>query len=269
LFLLACLALGIVACWQQVRLYKKDHAITKLIVENKALKEEMMAIDGQLAELKDQASDVRVFQKELIKVIKDIDQKYPVNLIPYQGNHTSTHAEKDSHDLSNKIWKLASMESDLRTKSANLLGQAAFMRDVLSNTPSLMPVGIGYISSNFGLRKDPFSKRYIRHNGIDIAAPLGTEVYASADGKIKIASRSISFGNYVEIEHLNGYSTSYAHLSAMLVGKNQLVKRGQPIGLVGKTGTRCQGSHVHFEVKKNGILQNPAPYLITRPASYL
>lgn len=268
-FFLAFLTVALIVFWQQINLIKKNSVINKLTVENISLKEEMLAIDYQLSELKDQASDVRIFHKEMIKVIKDIDHNYPIDLMLDKDQHYHANNFHHNDNVSDRIWKLANVESDLRIKGASLLGQAAFMREILSHTPSLMPVATGYISSNFGVRKDPFSHKYIKHHGIDIAAPLGTPVYASADGKVKIASRNISFGNLIEIVHSNGYSTSYAHLSEILVRKDQTVKKGQEIGRVGKTGTRCHGSHVHFEVKKHGIHQDPKPYLISKPAVVL
>lgn len=271
---LVILVLMALSFWQQVRMYSKDRAIAKLEGENIALKNDLFSLDDQLAELKDTASDVRIFQKELIKVIKDIDQNYPVSFASSAHHaHHSAHPESQNPHLalknaSENLLVLSSSQANLRVQTASLLGRAVSMRDVLSQTPSMLPVGSGYISSDFGMRQDPFTKGYKRHHGIDIAAPLGTPVFASADGKVKIASRNRSFGNLIELEHADGYATSYAHLSEILVRKDQRVKRGQEIGRVGKTGTRCQGSHVHFEVKKRGVRQDPKPYLVASPPSF-
>lgn len=271
--LMTVFVLGVVTLWQQIRMFVKDRTIAALMQENASLKDDLYSIDDQLVALKDSASDVRIFQKELIKVMKDIDQNYPLSFSSPKRPEDKDVSASDSspryalQNASENILKLSSSQQTLRLQTASLLGRAVSMRDVLSNTPSMMPVGVGYVSSDFGVRHDPFTKEYKKHQGIDIAAPIGTPVVASADGRVKIATRNSSYGNVIEVEHQGGFTTSYAHLSEILVRKNELVKRGQEIGRVGKTGTRCQGSHVHFEVKKHGVRQDPKPYLIAQPPS--
>lgn len=98
------------------------------------------------------------------------------------------------------------------------------------------------------------------HRGLDIAAPTGTEIYAAEDGIVTVATMQSSYGNYVKIDHLNGYETVYAHCSALLVAPEQEVTRGQIIALVGSTG-HSTGPHLHFEVRRNGMNYNPADYL--------
>lgn len=181
---------------------------------------------------------------------------------------TAENPQQALRNANENIFKLSSSQQNLRFQTASLLGRAVSIRDILSKTPSMMPVGNGYVSSDFGVRLDPFTSAYKKHQGIDIAAPLGEMVVASADGRVKIATRNESYGNIIELEHVDGYATAYGHLSEILVRKNQLVKRGQEIGRVGKTGTRCQGSHVHFEVKKNGIRQDPKPFLVSSPPRF-
>jgi murein DD-endopeptidase MepM/ murein hydrolase activator NlpD len=274
--LTAIVVMAVVSSWQQVRMSVKDRTIAKLMRENAALKNDLFSIDDQLVELKDTASDTRIFQKELIKVIKEIDQNYPINFGAH-ANHANSGsgglvAQNPQIALKNageNILKLSSSQQNLRFQTASLLGRAVSIREILSKTPSMMPVGTGYVSSDFGVRHDPFTKEYKKHHGIDIAAPLGTPVVASADGRVKIAMRNRSLGNVIELEHDDGFATAYGHLSEILVRKNEFVKRGQEIGRVGKTGTRCQGSHVHFEVKKHGVRQDPKPFLVSSPPRYL
>lgn len=271
----AVFLLALVSLWLGVRMYNKDRAIAKLMKENTSLKKELYSLDEQLLELKNTASDVRLFQKELVKVLHDIDHKYPLSMS--SKAHPHEHASQSNtqcpqvalRNVGENILQVASSQNTLRFQTASLLGKAVSIRDVLSHTPSMMPVGAGYISSDFGNRLDPFTKLRKKHHGIDIAAPLGTAVFASADGRVKIASRSRSFGNLIELEHADSYATTYGHLSEILVRKDQLVKRGQEIGRVGKTGTQCQGSHLHFEIKKNNVSQDPKPFLVSSPPRYM
>ncbi|MFV0624719.1 M23 family metallopeptidase [Sphingomonas sp. ac-8] len=126
--------------------------------------------------------------------------------------------------------------------------------------PSLQPVDNIKLSSNFGVRSDPFRGTAAMHAGIDLPGPLGTPVYATADGIVGRAQRAGGYGNLIELNHGKGIQTRYGHLSKILVSQNTRVRRGQLIGLMGSTG-RSTGSHLHYEVRINGAAVNPVPYL--------
>ena len=98
------------------------------------------------------------------------------------------------------------------------------------------------------------------HKGVDIAAPMGTDVYCSAQGKVIFAGQKSGYGNCVIIEHGNGLATLYGHLSKILVDANQQVKIGDVIAKVGSTG-RSTGPHLHYEVRKNNTPINPKLFL--------
>lgn len=272
----AIVCLSLVVLWQHAQLFRKNLALAELSNENQELKKNLLTLDSDLGEIKDSASDVRLFQKELIRVMNDIDRRYPVhfhnkphvkfastfNEMPYDPEETVKNANQ-------MIFKLADSQHNLRFQTANLLGKAVTIREILSKTPSMMPVSDGYISSDFGFRRDPFSSSRKRHNGIDISTPIGTPVYASADGVVTQAGYHSDFGYKVEVGHIDGFSSSYSHLSNLHVQKGQKVIRGQTVGLSGQTGKRCKGAHVHFEIMKDGIVQDPKPYMITKPKTVL
>jgi murein DD-endopeptidase MepM/ murein hydrolase activator NlpD len=136
----------------------------------------------------------------------------------------------------------------------------------IKRIPSISPT-VGIIVSNFGYRNDPFTGEYKIHEGIDISAPLGTPVYASADGIVIFAGYKEGYGLEVEISHQNGIITRYAHLSRILVSPGQKIKRGEIIGKVGSTG-RSTGSHLHYEVIVNGRAVNPLNYIILSDVVY-
>jgi lipoprotein NlpD len=98
------------------------------------------------------------------------------------------------------------------------------------------------------------------HDGIDIAAPKGTPVFAARDGRVIFSDRLSGYGNVVIVEHAGGFATVYAHNDANLVRKGAKVVRGQHIADVGDTG-RTRGSHLHFEVRKQNVARNPLYYL--------
>jgi len=113
----------------------------------------------------------------------------------------------------------------------------------------------------------PVRKKRVLHAGVDIAAPNGTPVYASGNGKVVEARYSSSYGWYVEIRHAGGFSTLYAHLSKLYVKKGNVVHMGRRIGNVGHTGI-ATGNHLHFELRKNGKPQNPLQWVILRDSRY-
>ncbi len=216
-----------------------------------------------------------MFQREIVRVIKNIDQNYPISLGDIarpRSNQLSDEGFNGTEDVLNEVlMRVFSSyllhKENLRLETASLLGRAISIKDLLDNTPSMLPVGAGQISSGFGVRVDPFTHRRKLHHGLDIRAPIGTSVVASADGDVDIAGRNAELGNYIKLVHQDGYTTVYGHLSSILVQKGIRVKRGQEIGRVGNTGLRCKGSHLHFEISKHGKRINPKPYLISLPTT--
>jgi len=135
--------------------------------------------------------------------------------------------------------------------------------------PRDAPLVEGFVGSGFGMRTDPFTGELTMHTGVDFAAPVGTPIFAAAGGVIESAEPHPEFGNLVRIDHGNGLSTWYAHASRLLVKAGDIVRKGQEIALVGKTG-RATGPHLHFEVRVNGAPQNPLRYLAAaKPGSPL
>lgn len=132
-------------------------------------------------------------------------------------------------------------------------------QDTLIYLPALRPVIKGYISSIFGNRLHPVYKVRRPHDGIDISAPRGTPIYASANGVVQYARINGAYGKMVMLDHKYGYQTRYGHMSKILVRKGQKVKRGDKIGEVGNSGIST-GPHVHYEVRFNGKAINPRPY---------
>jgi murein DD-endopeptidase MepM/ murein hydrolase activator NlpD len=127
--------------------------------------------------------------------------------------------------------------------------------------PSEKPVKSAEFTSGFGIRSDPFKGYAARHAGIDLAAPLGTPVYATADGIVSDAGwNSGGYGNLIKIDHGRGIETRYGHLSAVLVHPGQHIVRGQQIARMGSTG-RSTGSHLHYEVRIDGAAVNPIPFM--------
>jgi len=126
--------------------------------------------------------------------------------------------------------------------------------------PSRMPLESATLTSEYGMRTHPVLGGRRQHKGIDLAAPTGTPVYATADGIIGRADWFSSYGLYVQIEHGAELETRYGHLSRIAVSAGERVHKGDLIGYVGTTG-RSTGPHLHYEVRVAGDAVNPMPYM--------
>lgn len=126
--------------------------------------------------------------------------------------------------------------------------------------PSMKPVAALAFTSLYGVRSDPFRGTAAMHAGVDIPGPVGTPIYATADGIVGRSGWVGAYGNLVELDHGRGLQTRYGHLSRMMVAAGSRVKRGDLIALMGSTG-RSTGSHLHYEVRIDGRAVNPVPYL--------
>ena len=128
------------------------------------------------------------------------------------------------------------------------------------SVPSLRPVRDVSFTSGYGVRSDPFRGSAAMHAGIDLAGPIGTPIYATADAIVGRAQWANGYGNLVELEHGKGIQTRYGHLSKILVQPGQRIRRGDLIARMGSTG-RSTGSHLHYEVRLDGRAVNPVPFL--------
>ncbi len=138
-------------------------------------------------------------------------------------------------------------------------------RVLLAHTPSVLPAK-GWLTSGFGHRESIFTGKREFHAGVDIVARVGTPIIAPADGVVIKSGREGGYGNIIEIRHMQGIVTRFAHNHKNLVGIGQSVRRGDVIGQVGSTG-RSTGPHLHYEVRLNGVAVNPMLYIVEEVAS--
>ena len=144
------------------------------------------------------------------------------------------------------------------------LGRSLFpnMVEVGAAIPAVWPVR-GYITGRFGKRLDPISGEGAFHPGVDIGARYGTDVKATGDGMVIEAERDAGYGRSILLDHGNGITTRYAHMSRLFVVVGEEVKRGEVIGAVGMSG-RTTGPHLHYEVRFHGAPVNPSRFLPAR-----
>jgi murein DD-endopeptidase MepM/ murein hydrolase activator NlpD len=151
-----------------------------------------------------------------------------------------------------------------RKRKLEQLEQSIMEKDLKKeSTPSGWPIHSGYISSKFGYRRHPIGGRTRFHTGVDFASKRGTPVLATADGVVVFSGWRSGYGRLVEVRHMDGLVTRYAHNRKNLVKQGQMVKKGQTIAKLGSTG-RSTGPHVHFEVRVEGEAVNPLKYVGTK-----
>ena len=122
------------------------------------------------------------------------------------------------------------------------------------------PLPTGRMTSSFGIRSNPFTGHPTFHAGIDLGAPTGTDVYAARDGRVSGTGKDPVLGNFVRIDHGDGYESVYGHLSVIVISLHQEVRSGMILGRVGSTGMST-GPHLHFEIRRQGHPQDPVPLL--------
>lgn len=153
--------------------------------------------------------------------------------------------------------------TDMARLMEDLLAESGVPKEKrISDKPwrGLLRSPVARLSSSFGMRRDPFSGRPQHHNGIDVAAPLGTKIYPYAPGTVVKSGWNGGYGRMVIVKHPDGTETRYGHTSKNLVKVGDKVAMTEPIAEVGSTG-RSTGPHLHFEMRRNGKPIDPVPYL--------
>src|SRR5215831_3274535 len=215
--------------------------VTTVEAENKKLRGDKLQYEASLAQMGEQLAAIEGVAGKLAQAVglKDLPSNHPAGGVGPVGPFKAEVFGEESASLKKRLENLDA--------SFDRLGQAWDERlQVLASTPSLQPVG-GFFSDGFGWRRDPIDGSREFHKGVDIVAPPGTEVHASADGLVTSAGRMAGYGSMIQLSHGYGMATRYGHLSKILVTPGQRVKRGDVIGLVGSTG-RSTGPHLHYEV---------------------
>ena len=167
-------------------------------------------------------------------------------------------------ELQREIDRLAEIVEQRSETLTALESQLMERRIKTTLLPTLVPIDADHVGSSFGHRLDPIAGVGSMHEGIDFVADPGTRIIASAGGVVLAAEYHPEYGNLIEIDHGNDFTSRYAHLSKINVTVGQIVKRGQAIGSSGNTG-RSTGPHLHFEVRFKGVAQNPERFLQQGP----
>lgn len=233
-----------------------------LVDVRQASQRDINALALRLGELKAEATRLNALGERLTAVGKLDQGEFNFRETPAVGG-PQTLPQVGSIDPEDFLKSLGDLERQFAEQSSQLSLIEEFLlgRDVERDlTPAGWPIKQGYISSSFGYRSDPFTGGRDLHTGIDFPGNIGDDVYAVADGVVAFSGMHFGYGNMVEIDHGNGYRTRYAHHSKNLVRVGDVVKTGQKVGEMGRTG-RATGVHLHFEVWHNERPVNPLTFV--------
>lgn len=225
------------------------------------LAEKMKSLDAELAKVAEFNAKVRV--------MANLDPGHAPTVTSLGGTERNDFSEQylTSHRQELLVRKMHNFLEQLRTttrleemQQEELLATLRSNQGFFASTPSIWPTD-GWVTSDFGYRRSPFTDRREFHKGLDIAGPSGTPIYATAKGRVIASGRDGAYGLTVTLDHGAGIVTNYAHLQSIAVKDDQSVSRGELIGFMGSSG-RSTGPHLHYEVRLNGIPVDPMRYIL-------
>ncbi|MFN8695734.1 MAG: M23 family metallopeptidase [Burkholderiales bacterium] len=227
----------------------------------KDMREQLNSLAVKLGELQARMMRLDAFGERLAKVA-GVKGEFNFSDTPGLGGPAPTNisGEISYKDFSMKLDEVSKLLDDRSDKLGVLDSMLMEGRLAAKAIPTTMPVTSGYYSSNFGYRIDPFNGRSAFHAGVDFIAAPGSPILAAAGGIVSASEWHSEYGNMVDIDHDNGLTTRYAHLSKKNVKVGDVVLKGQQIGELGQTG-RATGPHLHFEVRENSVPLNPNRFL--------
>ena len=224
---------------------------------------QLSALTLKLGEIKGQVNRLDAFAARLGDQANIPEEEFNFQSTSFAGGPTVTTAQDVTADVDNLLSQMDEMLFKLDGQERKM----AVLESILMNTHieeeifiSGRPIKKGWLSSYYGIRKDPFTRLPAMHKGVDFAGEEGAPVVATGSGVVTWADSRFGYGNLVEIDHGDGVVTRYGHNKTLLVAVGEVVSKGQQISLMGSTG-RSTGPHVHYEVLKNGKQIDPLPYI--------
>jgi murein DD-endopeptidase MepM/ murein hydrolase activator NlpD len=267
IFLLFGLMLFIIGIFQYASLKKQVQELRHYEWEAKTMKLEFGQLSHQLIDVQETMSKIsqiearlRVETTLLTKQKGTSPDKKLVMISTKDSLDTEGSVVALSIDETKSQLEQLAMDGPSRLEGMKgLLDEIEERNEALDATPSIYP-SVGRVTSTYGIRRDPFTRRATFHNGLDIANRKGTPVYATATGLVIQSQRNGGHGKQIILNHRNGIKTSYSHLSQLIVKEGETVEKGQLIAYMGNTG-RSTGPHLHYEVWVKGSPTDPADYL--------
>lgn len=255
LFLVPFIGGAVVHYYLNAHAERLEPSLRDFFVSGYELQRKTLAM--RLGHLEAQVLRINALSKHVGSVAGINLEKYQFNTLPPRGGLDTTALPLTNSELKSELNRVGLA---LQRSEQDLMGlQSKLFEQVLEKNalPNAFPIAAGWLSSNFGVRIDPFSGVNALHEGVDFPASGGEAILAAASGMVSYSDYHTGYGNVIEIDHGNGFTSRYAHASKLLASAGEIVIRGQKIGEVGSTG-RSTGPHLHFEVRRHGIALDPA-----------
>ena len=271
MMIIACIAIAVSFVYNLTSYAKKEVDRNRLLqveTENRVVKNEINRIEKEVSGLHTLIDSLELYDKKLRSYapLEPIDEELRNMGIggytpDFEQEELSLDVKKELTDVSLTLDNLtarARLQKSSFDELADYLQEKAYLRN---HTPSIIPVQ-GWLIRGFGYQIDPFTGQVKMHEGLDIAAPVGTAIAAPADGTIRYAGNKKDYGLCVEIDHGYGFTTLYGHCQRIRVNPGMRIKRGDVIAYVGNTG-RSTGPHLHYEVRISRTAVNPMNYILS------
>jgi murein DD-endopeptidase MepM/ murein hydrolase activator NlpD len=252
-----------------IQVKKKVFELNRLRQETQTQKSQLHFFSSKIEDLEKQLSKLKDFDKK-IRIIANLERGQESTPFMGMGGPSPSDirekmkVEKDDKGLIQQMkMDIERLQSEATSRGESLSELEKLLetkKEILTHTPSIWPV-LGWVTSGFGFRTNPFTGLTQMHEGIDISNRVGTMVAAPADGIISDMGSDLAHGRILVISHGFGTTSRFSHLNKVFVKVGQKVKRGDKVAEVGMTG-KSTGPHLHYEVRLNGIPVNPVRYIL-------
>jgi murein DD-endopeptidase MepM/ murein hydrolase activator NlpD len=252
-----------------IQVKKKAFELNRLRQETQNQRSQIQFFSARIEDLEKQLSKLKDFDKK-IRIIANLERGQEVAAFMGMGGPSPSDIreklkkEKDDGGLVQQMrTDIERLQSEAMSREESLSELEKLLqvkKEMLAHTPSVWPV-MGWVTSGFGFRTNPFTGLTQMHEGLDVANRMGTLIIAPAHGMVSDVGNDIAHGKVVVIFHGFGMTSRFSHLSKVLVKTGQRVKRGDKIAEIGMTG-KTTGPHLHYEVRLSGIPVNPMRYIL-------
>lgn len=225
--------------------------------------QKITALTIKLAELQSQVLRLNALGNRLADDADIPEKEFNFNELPASGGPSSAALPVDGKTIEELFLEIEKFESNINyeEKQLQMLESLTFGHHIQNNGYlSGRPIAKGWLSSYYGVRKDPFNGKATMHKGIDFAGNEDSAIISTASGVVTWASKRYGYGQLIEINHGDGISTRYGHNKILLVNVGDVVNKGQAIARMGSTG-RSTGPHVHYEILKNNRQIDPTKFV--------
>ena len=226
-------------------------------------KQQLTALTMKLAELQSHVLRLNALGERLADSANIPEQEFNFEQLPPSGGPSSTTSEISKKSFAQLLVEISQLEKSLNHEENQLqMLESLTLGHHIENTRYLSgrPINKGWLSSYFGMRKDPFNGRPAMHKGIDFAGKEDGDIIATASGVVSWADERYGYGQLIEINHGDGLKTRYGHNKKLLINVGDVVTKGQVIAKMGSTG-RSTGPHVHYEILHNNKQINPLKFV--------